>query len=737
MIIPIGYATAGLIIDPTPGGAATDGIGGFTSIDGAYDVATFYNGTTPMAAVTSLVDGAVTIVNLEDPLNPKQLTVMTALDNQGTDGGELDAIKHPKDIEVWLNSTQNEYYAAVVGHIDDGVQILDLRDPTSDVNRTLWNATESVGVYIDAAESRFTDSGTTLDGAFDIAIFDNATTTTGKYVIVASVVGDAIQIFNARDTGDVGGHFQVAGNLTNAYQTDSGGTGAPTPDARGGTDGLTVLDGAAGVDTFTGTDGFTYGIATASVEDGIQIFSLRDPYNPIPYANATTANAGFELLDGAFDVATFTSGDSPYAIVTAQVSDAVTIIKLAGMTTACNDSSCLEVTDRMSDNVNLNLDGANKVKVVSVLERNYAVVTANATTGAGVQILDIHNPKNIQPVANLIESGGTGAEAYTEIEDADGVDTFTLGEHTYAIVANYDGDGIQVIKLTGEAAGGSNDNRVCGISKDCDAPTINKHGTTETTDGFSINGINLESSDRFNVNDTIEAKVGKLVTIKARIYDGSGTDAITKSNIYFDMPNTPEWSTASASILYDHLRDEVTIADTNDIFDATVSTSVGSIDGKEVLDVSFKIMFTSEMDTSHIAIQSVDNSRNYQLIYFKDALKIVDQSTGPTQTSGDETIGDEVTQTTTASVPAWVKNTAGWWAAGQISEGEFVSGVEFLIKQQIIDTPVQTSTSEGTGSSVPAWVKNTAGWWADGQISEGEFVSAIEHLVKTGTIIVI
>jgi hypothetical protein len=142
------------------------------------------------------------------------------------------------------------------------------------------------------------------------------------------------------------------------------------------------------------------------------------------------------------------------------------------------------------------------------------------------------------------------------------------------------------------------------------------------------------------------------------------------------------------------------------------------------------------MSTSHIAMQSVDTAKNYQLLYFKDALTVVGQSTGPTQTSADETIGDEVTQTT-ASVPAWVKNTAGWWAEGKISEVEFVKGVEFLIKQQIIDTSAQTTTSTGTGSSVPDWVKNTAGWWAEGEISEGEFVNAIEHLVKTGTIIVI
>jgi len=36
--------------------------------------------------------------------------------------------------------------------------------------------------------------------------------------------------------------------------------------------------------------------------------------------------------------------------------------------------------------------------------------------------------------------------------------------------------------------------------------------------------------------------------------------------------------------------------------------------------------------------------------------------------------------------------------------------------------------------AVPAWIKNTAGWWADDQISETEFVNAIEYLVKENII---
>ena len=35
-------------------------------------------------------------------------------------------------------------------------------------------------------------------------------------------------------------------------------------------------------------------------------------------------------------------------------------------------------------------------------------------------------------------------------------------------------------------------------------------------------------------------------------------------------------------------------------------------------------------------------------------------------------------------VPAWVKNTAGWWATNAISETEFVNAIEFLIENNII-----------------------------------------------------
>jgi len=36
--------------------------------------------------------------------------------------------------------------------------------------------------------------------------------------------------------------------------------------------------------------------------------------------------------------------------------------------------------------------------------------------------------------------------------------------------------------------------------------------------------------------------------------------------------------------------------------------------------------------------------------------------------------------------------------------------------------------------AIPAWIKNTAGWWADDQISETEFVNSMEYLIGSGII---
>ena len=85
-------------------------------------------------------------------------------------------------------------------------------------------------------------------------------------------------------------------------------------------------------------------------------------------------------------------------------------------------------------------------------------------------------------------------------------------------------------------------------------------------------------------------------------------------------------------------------------------------------------------------------------------------------------------------VPAWIKNNAGWWAEGTIDDDSFVQGIQFLIKEGIME--VDYSDSSEKNDKIPDWVKHNAGWWAEGQITESDFLSGINHLVKSGIILV-
>ena len=83
-------------------------------------------------------------------------------------------------------------------------------------------------------------------------------------------------------------------------------------------------------------------------------------------------------------------------------------------------------------------------------------------------------------------------------------------------------------------------------------------------------------------------------------------------------------------------------------------------------------------------------------------------------------------------VPIWIKNNAGWWANGDIDDDSFIQGIQFLIKEKILE--INESTSSENSDKIPPWVKNNAGWWAAGDITESDFLSGITHLVKIGII---
>ena len=85
-------------------------------------------------------------------------------------------------------------------------------------------------------------------------------------------------------------------------------------------------------------------------------------------------------------------------------------------------------------------------------------------------------------------------------------------------------------------------------------------------------------------------------------------------------------------------------------------------------------------------------------------------------------------------VPSWIKNNAGWWSQGAIDDKNFVEGIQYMMKEDIINIPELPMAGRASDEPIPSWIKNNAGWWADGLISEDDFVGGIKWLVENGII---
>jgi len=87
-------------------------------------------------------------------------------------------------------------------------------------------------------------------------------------------------------------------------------------------------------------------------------------------------------------------------------------------------------------------------------------------------------------------------------------------------------------------------------------------------------------------------------------------------------------------------------------------------------------------------------------------------------------------------IPDWIRNVAGWWAIGDISENEFLTGIEYLINNNIIsidfvpcNDEIQSQTTSSS-KSVPDWIKNNAIWWSENLIGDIDFINGLQYLIE-------
>jgi len=88
-----------------------------------------------------------------------------------------------------------------------------------------------------------------------------------------------------------------------------------------------------------------------------------------------------------------------------------------------------------------------------------------------------------------------------------------------------------------------------------------------------------------------------------------------------------------------------------------------------------------------------------------------------------------------AQIPNWIKNVAGWWAGGVISENEFLAGIEYLINNNIIlldfvPCNYEIQSQYGDTKSVPDWIKNNANWWSENLIGDIDFINGLQYLIE-------
>ena len=362
-------------------------------LGGATGIATFTSGGSTYAAVAAFADDGVQILNVTDPSD------ITAAGNI-TDTDAL-VLLGARDIATFTSGGST--YAAVTAFTEDGVQILNVTDP-SDIT----------------AAGNITDDGTNTDelelnGARNIAIFESGGST---YAAVAASTDDGVQILNITDPSDITAAGSISDNGTNTDELE--------------------LNGASGIATFTSGDS-TYAAVAAFSDDGVQILNITDPSDITAAGSISDPGTNTDELElnSASGIAIFTSGGSTYAAVTGQSDDGVQILNIT-------DPSDITAAGSITDAGTLVLANARGIATFTLGGSTYAAVAAYF--GDGVQILNVTDPSDITAAGSITDDGTNTDEL--ELNGAENIAMFTSGGSIYAAVTASLDSGVQILSLT-------------------------------------------------------------------------------------------------------------------------------------------------------------------------------------------------------------------------------------------------------------------------------------------------
>ncbi|HEY4486691.1 MAG TPA: hypothetical protein VJB70_03085, partial [Candidatus Paceibacterota bacterium] len=279
---PGALAVVGVIGDTETATSATTTA---TGLDSAANV--FVSGR--YAYLASINDDALSIIDISDPANPREVGVISDNAESHTTNNTATGLDGAFDVFV------SGRYAYVTGQTDDALSIIDVSDPTSPLQVGVIGDSE-IGVSA-------TTTATGLDGARGIFV-------SGRYAYVTAQTDGSLSII---DVSDPANPREVGVISDNAEST-------------------TVNNTATGLGFANGifVSG-RYAYVTAQIDDAFSIIDVSDPANPREVGvisdneGSTTVNNTATGLDSANGI--FVSGR--YAYVTGFNDDAFSIIDVS------------------------------------------------------------------------------------------------------------------------------------------------------------------------------------------------------------------------------------------------------------------------------------------------------------------------------------------------------------------------------------------------------------------------
>ena len=286
------------------------------------------NGSTYVIVSGNAADN-IGIINITNPLSPVHL--VTISDDEHT------KLNNPRGITT--TTIGSSIYALVTTFVGDGVQIINVTDPSNP------SAVSNIKDRVDGYEE--------LDGASSIT-----TTTIGSstYALVTAFVDDGVQIIN----------------ITNPAIP------SPVANITDGDD-YPILNGSRAITTVT-LDSFTYALVAAFDDNGTQIINITNPAIPSPVANITDGD-DYPILNGSRAITTVTLDSFTYAIVTAFNDNGIQIINI---TNPASPSPAANITYDAADYAKLR--GPYGISTTTINSSIYALV---ASYNAGLQIVKI------------------------------------------------------------------------------------------------------------------------------------------------------------------------------------------------------------------------------------------------------------------------------------------------------------------------------------------------------------